>query len=380
MIVFKHSQCKRLHYFFLKRSANVCINKNDIRKIGENIMPATIKDIAKKVGVNPSTVSRVINGTASISEETRQKIKDAMKELDYHPNSLARSLVNGSTFTIGLVIDAGNSDAFSNAFFIRSVSAIEAVTQQRGFNLLITSDSDKEDNSAVKNLILEKKIDGIILPVSAATEELIDLLLGNHFPFIVLGEPDNVRDGIHWIDMDNKQGAEDAVNYLHRMGYEKTILLVENRITMFERKRIQGFQAAIGLNGKDVAENLIVECGEESNQIGEAIQRALNKYPDIDSIICTNNVVAYETLKFLKKKNIAIPGSIGIITFDNYPLAEYMDPPLTVVDIDTYKLGEEAANTLFSIIQNPGQHRKEVLLSTRIIERESTMKGEKRKK
>mgnify|MGYP000972021281 CR=1 FL=1 len=71
-------------------------------------MPATIKDIAKKVGVNPSTVSRVINGTASISEETRQKIKDAMKELDYHPNSLARSLVNGSTFTIGLVIDAGN--------------------------------------------------------------------------------------------------------------------------------------------------------------------------------------------------------------------------------------------------------------------------------
>ncbi|MFR3316678.1 MAG: LacI family DNA-binding transcriptional regulator [Waltera sp.] len=343
-------------------------------------MPATIKDIAKKVGVNPSTVSRVINGTASISEETRQKIKDAMKELDYHPNSLARSLVNGSTFTIGLVIDAGNSDAFSNAFFIRSVSAIEAVTQQRGFNLLITSDSDKEDNSAVKNLILEKKIDGIILPVSAATEELIDLLLGNHFPFIVLGEPDNVRDGIHWIDMDNKQGAEDAVNYLHRMGYEKTILLVENRITMFERKRIQGFQAAIGLNGKDVAENLIVECGEESNQIGEAIQRALNKYPDIDSIICTNNVVAYETLKFLKKKNIAIPGSIGIITFDNYPLAEYMDPPLTVVDIDTYKLGEEAANTLFSIIQNPGQHRKEVLLSTRIIERESTMKGEKQKK
>ena len=202
-------------------------------------MPATIKDIAKKVGVNPSTVSRVINGTASISEETRQKIKDAMKELDYHPNSLARSLVNGSTFTIGLVIDAGNSDAFSNAFFIRSVSAIEAVTQQRGFNLLITSDSDKEDNSAVKNLILEKKIDGIILPVSAATEELIDLLLGNHFPFIVLGEPDNVRDGIHWIDMDNKQGADDAVNYLPRMGYEKTILLVENRITMFERKRIQ---------------------------------------------------------------------------------------------------------------------------------------------
>ncbi len=338
-------------------------------------MPATIKDIAKKVGVNPSTVSRVINGTASISEETRQKIKDAMKELDYHPNSLARSLVNGSTFTIGLVIDAGNSDAFSNAFFIRSVSAIEAVTQQRGFNLLITSDSDKEDNSAVKNLILEKKIDGIILPVSAATEELLDLLLGNHFPFIVLGEPDNVRDGIHWIDMDNKQGAEDAVNYLHQSGYKNTILLVEKRITMFERKRIQGFQSAIADGNRDTTENFIVECGAESTQVGIALQNVFEEHPNIDSIICTNNVVAYETLKFLKKKKRNIPKDIGIITFDNYPLAEYMDPPLTVVDIDTYKLGEEAANNLFSIIQNPEQVRKEVLLSTRIIERESTMKA-----
>ena len=82
-------------------------------------MPATIKDIAKKVGVNPSTVSRVINGTASISEETKQKIKDAMRELDYHPNSLARSLVNGSTFTIGLVIplmDARRNNVYAGFY------------------------------------------------------------------------------------------------------------------------------------------------------------------------------------------------------------------------------------------------------------------------
>ena len=208
----------------------------------------------------------------------------------------------------------------------------------------------------------------------------MDLLISSHFPFIVLGEPDNVRDDIHWIDMDNKQGAEDAVNYLHQAGYKKTILLVENRITMFERKRIQGFQSATALMNTDVTENFIVECGTESSQIDEALQNMLDHCEDIDSIICTNNVVAYETLKFLKKKKLDVPGNIGIIAFDNYPLAEYMDPPLTVVDIDTYKLGEEAANILFSIIQNPGQDRKEVLLSTRIIERESTMKGEKRKK
>ena len=83
-------------------------------------MAVTIKDIAKKVGVNPSTVSRVINGNASISEETKRKILKAMEELDYHPNIMGRSLVNGSTFTIGLVINAENQDAFSNNYFIQN--------------------------------------------------------------------------------------------------------------------------------------------------------------------------------------------------------------------------------------------------------------------
>ena len=107
--------------------------------------------------------------------------------------------------------------------------------------MLITSDTDKEKQYSCEEPGFREKIDGIILPVSAATDELIEILLYNHFPFIVLGEPDNVREGIHWIDMDNKQGAEDAVTYLYQAGYKKTILLVENRITMFERKRIKVF-------------------------------------------------------------------------------------------------------------------------------------------
>lgn len=339
-------------------------------------MPATIKDIAKKVGVNPSTVSRVINGTASISEETRQKIRDAMKELDYHPNSLARSLVNGSTFTIGLVIDAGNRDAFSNAFFIRSVSAIEAVAQEKGFNLLITSEANRENESVVKNLVLEKKLDGIILPVSAASAELVELLVGNQFPFVFMGQPDeDIRDG-HWVDTDNRQGAEDAVRYLLEAGYRKPLLLVENQIAMYERKRIQGFQAAFRDGTPYDAMDLVLECGTDGVEIAAVLEKKLDADHEIDSIICTNNIVAFYALQLLKKRKIQIPDDMGILTFNNYPLAEYMEPSLTVVDVDTYRLGEEAANTLFSIIQQPNPERKEMLLPTHIIKRESTKKGE----
>lgn len=343
-------------------------------------MSATIKDIAKKVGVNPSTVSRVINGTASISEETRQKIKEAMQELDYHPNSLARSLVNGSTFTIGLVIDAGNTDAFSNTFFIRSVSAIEAVTQEKGFNLLITSDKHCENENTVKNLILERKIDGIILPVSAATQELLEILLQNQFPFIVMGEPESAKEGIHWIDMDNRQGSRDAVAFLFRQGYQKPLLLVENTRAMFELNRIRGFQDGLEAQKQDNKETYIAECGVGKKQVQDTIAGLLDANPDADSIICTNNTVAYYALQELKKRKKKIPKDFGLVTFDNYPLAEYMEPPLTTVDVDTYKLGEEAAVQLFSIIGSRQSDKKEgkkgeaKLLPTQLIARKSTQK------
>ena len=333
-------------------------------------MAATIKDIAKMVGVNPSTVSRVINGTASISEETKNRIKQAMLELDYHPNSLARSLVNGSTFSIALVIDAGNKDAFSNAFFIQSVSAIEAVAQEKGFNLVITSDTD--NSNAVKNLILEKKIDGIILPISVASEELVELLLKNQFPFILLGEPETKIDGVNWIDMDNRKGAEDAVNCLIRSGYDKPLLLVENQEPMFERKRIEGFKAVMGMMDEESERILIVGNDTDGICTYSTLEKFYEGNEIFDSVICTNNIIAFHVLKFFRKKGLRIPEDIGIVTFDNYPLAEYMDPPLTVIDVDTYRLGEEAANELFSIIQDPAKEKAGILLPTRIIERRST--------
>lgn len=339
-------------------------------------MAATIKDIAKKVGVNPSTVSRVINGTASISDETKRKIKEAMLEMDYHPNSNARSLVNGSTFTIGLVINAQNSDAFSNTYFIRSVSAIEATAQEKGFNLLICSDRVQQNDNAVKNLILEKKVDGIILPVSIITDELINLLVENSFPFVIMGEPDIIRQEMFWVDMDNKQGGQEAVDHLFKRGYKYPVLFVESRGTMFERNRIQGFRNAMERHGVECNSKNIVECGIEGESIKYAIEQILEIGSKIDSIICTNNAVAYHVLRELKIREKRVPDDFGIVTFDNYPLAEYMEPPLSVVDVDTYKLGEEAAKALFSIIKEPAIRERNVLVPTKMIERKSTEKGE----
>ncbi|MCI9464051.1 MAG: LacI family transcriptional regulator [Lachnospiraceae bacterium] len=337
-------------------------------------MAATIKDIAKKVGVNPSTVSRVINGTAAISEETKKKITEAMKELDYHPNIQARSLVNGNTFTIGLVMDAGNSDAYANTFFIQSVTAIEEVSQRLGYNLLIANHTEAETGNAVKNLVLEHKIDGIILPVSGITQDLVGLLRANHFPFVVMGEPDESYTGHNWVDMDNEEGGCLAVRHLLQNGYRHPVLFVENKGTLFEQKRTFGFKRELRENGITPMKDDLIECGAGQTQIADKTKELLKKCPQADSIICPNNIVAYHVLQELKRNQIRVPEQMGIITFDNYPLAEYLDPPLSVVDIDTYLLGERAASTLFDMIKQPEGKEEAALIKTSIIARKSTKK------
>ena len=339
-------------------------------------MATTIKDIAKEVGVSPSTVSRVINGTATISEETKAKIRKAMLEMDYHPNSQARGLVNGSTFTIGLVMDAGNKNAFSNTFFINSVSAIEMIAQEKGYNVLILNDNNHDNGNSVRNLVLEHKVDGIILPIQSMNRELIKLMELQKLPFVVMGEPRQKENAMFWVDIDNQGGCELAVEHLFNCGYSKPVLFVENKKKIFESKRCNGFQESFKKRKLLLSENYIIECGNDIVRIRDEIKRITEGTLDADSVICTNNIVAHRVLKELKKGGKKIPEEIGVITFDNFPLAKYLEPTLSAVDIDTYRMGEVAATMLFDQIKNKGQIPKGKLVKTKVISRESTRKGE----
>ena len=144
---------------------------------------------------------------------------------------------------------------------------------------------------------------------------------------------------------------------------------------MFERKRILGIKRELDKRNISWEQNNILEAGASGKGIVLGIKEILKGKSEVDSIICTNNIAAYHVLKELKKGGKKIPEDIGVITFDNYPLAEYMEPALTVVDIDTYKLGEAAAKALFDKMGKGEKKSKNVLIPTRIIKRKSTKKG-----
>ena len=333
-------------------------------------MGVTLNDIAKKVGVSPSTVSRVINGSAPISDEMKKKIYKAMNELNYHPNSLARNLATGSSLTIGLVVDADNETAFANSFFNRSVYAIERVAQKNGYNLLITNDIGKK-SSPVCDLVYGQRVDGLIIPSSGVKDSLLEVLEKENTPWVMLGEATGTGEDICWVDMDNCEGGKKAVRHLLERGYKKIVYVADDIQATFTKRRIAGYQSALKENGISVTEEQVMVCENDLEKLEKMIAVKIEK-EETDAYICSNNILAYRVLQALKDKGKRVPEEIGIITFDNYPMAEYMTPPLTVIDVDTYRLGEMAAELLIRKIKEKGQINRENLIPTELIIREST--------
>lgn len=329
-------------------------------------MAATIQDVAKLAGVNPSTVSRVLNDKATITEETKEKIYDAMRQLDYHPNSLARSLASGLSGAIGVVVDARDADAFSNVYFSRSLFAIEQVAQAAGYNVIISNSARRAAGSAsIENLMLEHKVDGLILPPSTVKPALLKKI--GAFPCVVLGQPDTSREGVSWVDVNNTQGASLAVEHLYARGYARVAYLGGNENAGFVKRRVKGYGTAL----RSGEPKLVFATDGSAEQAGQAALSAVGGSTPPDAFLCNDNLTAFGALRALKAAGYQIPNQIGLVTFDNDPLAPYTDPPLTAVNVDTAMLGEETARLLFQHIRHHAANRQ-TLLCTSLIERESS--------
>ncbi|MBO2517928.1 MAG: hypothetical protein CW338_11785 [Clostridiales bacterium] len=325
-------------------------------------MGVTIHDVAERAGVNSSTVSRVINGKASITPDTKERVYAAMRELDYHPNSLARSLASGLSGVIGVVVDARDAEAFSNVFFSRSLFAIEKVAQSEGYQVIIANGAQSR-GMTVENLMKEHKVDGLILPPTTVKPSMMETI--GDFPYVVLGTPDTLRGDTCWVDNNNEQGAEIAVKHLQQKGYTRIAYIGGYQKRGFTKRRVRGY-----LNAVNGPETVLATDGTTDDALRAALE-VLREQDRPDAFVCNDNLAAFGLLKACRELNISVPGQVGIVTFDNYPLAEYMDPPLTIVDIDTAMLGEQAARLLFQRIENRSGSQQ-IMLSTSLIIRAST--------
>ena len=307
-------------------------------------MRVTIKEVAKLAGVSPSTVTRVVQNKSTISEETKKRVRAAMKELDYHPNLNARSLVSQSSQVIGLVLPDDSDVFYQNPFFPTVLRGISQIASDYDYAIQISTGQDEEHRlENMKQMILGKRVDGLIFLYSKQDDPLVDFAVRNNFPFLILGKA--VSPFISLVDNDNIKAGYDATRYFLDKGYQKIAFLAGNKELVVSQDRYTGYKQALNEAGLAFDERIIKFAfgfllEDNSYKIMEELP-----LDEIEAIVTSDTLVAEGALHYLKDQDYQIP----IITFDS------LKPRIDVdayIDINALELGKESFRTLFQIIKD----------------------------
>ena len=338
-------------------------------------MSATIRDVARLAGVSPSTVSRVLNKTAPISEQTSNRIYRAMEELKYVPNDIARSFASGSSRAIAIAINVSDARSYANSFFNNTVFGIETVAHKSGYNLIITGGNHERGGAdSLEKLIMSKKIDGLILPVSMINPSIVKLVEDVNFPFVLLGRGTKLSDKISWVDIANAQTGANAVRHLLKKGYRKIAFIAHGDRELFSMDRLEGYRTELNRAGLKPDPAYTISSSSSLDEAKLCI-RALLKSPCApDALICGNDKIALAALRVSGELGLRVPEDVGILCFDNTEVTELAEPSITAMDVDTFELGRIAAETLLRRIENPNFGANQSQITTKVIERQSTMK------
>ncbi|PAB59073.1 LacI family DNA-binding transcriptional regulator [Anaeromicrobium sediminis] len=331
-------------------------------------MGVTIKDVAKEAKVSPSTVSRVIAGSDRISDETKKKVNDAIKKLNYHPNVVARSLANKRTKVIGIVLPSEAEDLFKNPFFIYVMAGISQYAQKAGYYIMYSFfNTEEEGLGSVKNYINSNLADGIILTTVHTNDRCIGYLQEREFPFVVIGRPEDTE-GVLWVDNDNFQAMYNVLSKLLLKGHKEIAFIGAKRELNVSKDRLGGYRQAHKMHGVPIDENIVIEVDDFREDLGYGAMKKILGSKKPTALVCTDDLLAFGANSYLTENNIK---GISVVGFNNTPLAEYQNPPLTSVDINAKELGYYAVKILADKLEKNIKSMHHIV-ETNLIERQST--------
>lgn len=333
-------------------------------------MKPTIRDVAEYAGVSVATVSRYLNNSSLIAPGSIEKVRDAIEKLNYQPNMMARGLAKRSTDTVALVVDYSNEEIYGNEFFLKIQFGLERELARHGYYLMIVDISNEEKEPELLNkIVLEERVDGIILLNEMATAPVIEQLRKTHIPFVIAGRGE--YQDTSWVDVDNVQGGYIATKKLIDSGVSNIGFITNSFQKRFVRERFSGFQQAMSESGLSYLQQAVVD-GMATYQ-DQVTYLATNIDNLCDAYVVTDSSIAFYFIKALQAMRLSVPRDVQIIAFDNQLLAEISEPGMTVVDIDVTELGVHAARILLTNLNQPEKGGpKQELLSVRIVERKST--------
>ncbi|MBS4220482.1 LacI family DNA-binding transcriptional regulator [Bacillus sp. FJAT-49711] len=333
-------------------------------------MKPTIYDVAKAAGVSIATVSKVINNTGQMRDTTRERVKETMEKLNYHPSLMASALTGKGTETLGLLVPD-----ISNPFFSEMAKTIEDRAHESGMSVIICStDENVEKEKKYIELLQRKHVDGMIVASSFHNKEVLEGVASRGIPLVMLTR-DDAGLGVTSISVDDFKGGYEATSHLISEGHQDILIIAE--YAKSSKLRIYGYLEAHAEHDLVSREENICRTVASIENGKECFRQIVQKGRVPSGIFACNDLIAVGVIQEAKEIGLKIPEDLSIIGFDNTILATTTVPGLTTVAQPITEMGKKVVDVIISEIKNKNQTKERILFKPNLIIRGTTAKAKR---
>jgi LacI family transcriptional regulator, galactose operon repressor len=327
---------------------------------------ATIREVAESAGVSYATVSHVINNTRVVTPETRARVLAAMSALDYRPNALARSLRQGKTNTIGLVLPDS-----ANPFFAEISRSIEDEAFKKGYSVfLCNTELDTQRELFYVDVLSKKQVDGIIFVAAGDQPDSLDFLLRQNMSVVMI-DRDLPNIEVDAVLTDHRLGGFLATRHLIELGHQRIACIAGPSSITPSAERITGYRQALQEAGLPYDESLVVRGDYHAQSGMEITYSILAMTPRPTAIFALNDLMALGALRAAAEANYSVPRDLAVVGYDNLELARFTSPPLTTIAQPKKEIGTQAVNLLAARIAQKSRPPVRLVLPPELIVRRS---------
>lgn len=325
----------------------------------------TMEDVARRAGVSKMTVSRVIRGIPFVSAETRERVLRAIEELEYYPNSTARALANDVTTNVALLV--GHPPRFDD-FFNYVAKGAELELARRGYSLILAMQQLEEGDLPM--VVRQRKVDGLLLGGPEIRQSLIESLLANALPCVLLANRVS-HPPVPSVCADDFGGSLAAVQHLISLGHERIAFVGTRRTFYHVRERFRGYVTALESAGLRVRPEWCIEVAYSQEEGRRASLELLGQSDRPSAVFYSGDLLALGGMEAARELGMSVPGDVAMVGFDDIRSAALLDPPLTTVRVDKEEMGRVAVELLFETISRPDAEPRQVTIPTELIIRKS---------
>lgn len=335
---------------------------------------ATIKDIARLAGVSVTTVSRALNGYSDVNADTRKRIEQIAKEIEYSPNALARSLVMKHTKTIGLLVSGLSRDGAKDNIVFDVLTGINEHCGSMGYDLvLFNTTTSKQKEKTYAQLCRERRVDGVIVQGIKKDDPYLIEIFDSNIPCVLIDVPVE-SEHAGYVSTDNVDGSMKAIRHLTELGHSNIAMMNGHDQAYVSKERRKGFELGMLEEGLVIHPEWIVNGEFTEVKAEEVAYRLLKNSPEITAVFCASDLMALGVMRAAFELGKRVPDDVSIVGYDDITLASYVTPALTTIAQDTFRMGYEAAELLLKILHQTAEERVQ-LIDNELKVRKTTTKN-----